>query len=900
MLIGREREHRLLHDLLAASATGSHVLVQGSRGAGKSALLRAFVEKASAQGRRVISAAGDRADPALGFASRLLTGSRTGQDTLSPQRLDEMVTAVLSGSEGRVAVALDDLHLADGASLQWLGRHLLRRPAVPVLATLRPQTAATPAALEVGALLPCFEHRIYLAPLTHEEIHCLLAAELGAEPTPAFVEACHHATAGIPGVVSEVASLARAHKLEPDDASAPMVPRLVPREVGRELLADIAAGGDESLRVALSAAVIADSCTPALLASVTGLPQSTVADRVHSLCREGIVKDSPHGPRFAAPAVAAALADEVPPSRRRELHTRAARHLLDIGAPWDALTPHLLHSRRGDQWVAEALLRAADEARSRDNDSAVACLRRALREPLADEVRAFVLLSLGEAELTRCAQSAVRSLRSGLRLSPTPDTREAAARSLACALFALNRYPEGIQVLRDAVRELRPGHPARALRTEIDLLYAQITYRESAGSVMTETAAVRSAAARQPATERSMAALLSLLSVMRDGSPEEALAHAETALADGVLPPGDESFVFTGAVLALAVAGRPEAALSVVDASVKALGKRGAGLALAYVRTLRVGVNFRLGNVVACIGDAQEAVTTLHAVGADCQANHSVALWADCLLKQGRPAEAQDLLDRYRLTGVLSQHWANDFATLVRGRVRLALGQPRQALADFLDSGERARARGMVNPAILPWRSEAALVCRTLGDLPRARELAEEELALAQGWGVPEYVGGALRAAGVVAGGAEGVRLLREAVAALEGTSARVLYAQALLDCGVMLADDRALTEARTHLQQAFNVADRSGASAIALAAENELRRSGYRPNGPDKPHGVEALTPSELRVAKMAAEGMTNRAIAGELFVELRTVELHLSRTYRKLGIAGRAGLGEALGSRG
>jgi DNA-binding NarL/FixJ family response regulator len=59
---------------------------------------------------------------------------------------------------------------------------------------------------------------------------------------------------------------------------------------------------------------------------------------------------------------------------------------------------------------------------------------------------------------------------------------------------------------------------------------------------------------------------------------------------------------------------------------------------------------------------------------------------------------------------------------------------------------------------------------------------------------------------------------------------------------------------------------------------------------------GVESLTPSELRVAGMAAEGKTNRAIAQDLFLTVKTIEAHLSSTYRKLDIASRSELPEAL----
>lgn len=87
------------------------------------------------------------------------------------------------------------------------------------------------------------------------------------------------------------------------------------------------------------------------------------------------------------------------------------------------------------------------------------------------------------------------------------------------------------------------------------------------------------------------------------------------------------------------------------------------------------------------------------------------------------------------------------------------------------------------------------------------------------------------------------------------------------------------------------------GAEPLAARAEDELRSTGARPRR-RAVTGLAALTPTELRVAKVAATGASNREIAQELFVTLATVETHLTRTYRKLDLAGRDGLAAALDS--
>lgn len=98
--------------------------------------------------------------------------------------------------------------------------------------------------------------------------------------------------------------------------------------------------------------------------------------------------------------------------------------------------------------------------------------------------------------------------------------------------------------------------------------------------------------------------------------------------------------------------------------------------------------------------------------------------------------------------------------------------------------------------------------------------------------------------------------------------------------------------------RHALDLAARCGARRLAARAREELTATGARPRR-DWRTGVDALTPSELRVVGLAAEGRSNREIAHELYVTLKTVEGHLSRAYTKLGIDGRSQLAEALGQR-
>ena len=79
-------------------------------------------------------------------------------------------------------------------------------------------------------------------------------------------------------------------------------------------------------------------------------------------------------------------------------------------------------------------------------------------------------------------------------------------------------------------------------------------------------------------------------------------------------------------------------------------------------------------------------------------------------------------------------------------------------------------------------------------------------------------------------------------------------------------------------------MAHRWGARRIAGQARAELVAAGAKPRR-DAITGRDALTASELRVARLAAEGKTNRQIAQSLFITTKTASAHLSRVYRKLG---------------
>jgi DNA-binding CsgD family transcriptional regulator len=231
-----------------------------------------------------------------------------------------------------------------------------------------------------------------------------------------------------------------------------------------------------------------------------------------------------------------------------------------------------------------------------------------------------------------------------------------------------------------------------------------------------------------------------------------------------------------------------------------------------------------------------------------------------------------------------------------RGRLALALGDRERGLADLRACAAAYDKLG-IGPTWAPWRSVLALAIQD-DDRKYAERLVREELELGQSSGVPEAEGVALRGMGLLEGGDSGVELLRASVATLETTEARLEHARSLVELGVALRRRHLRAEAREHLSAGLELAHRCGAERLLARARDELHAAGARPRRLAS-SGVEALTPSELRVARLAAGGDSNVEIAQQLYLSVKTIETHLSKAYSKLGLTGRgsrAQLGKAL----
>jgi DNA-binding CsgD family transcriptional regulator len=139
------------------------------------------------------------------------------------------------------------------------------------------------------------------------------------------------------------------------------------------------------------------------------------------------------------------------------------------------------------------------------------------------------------------------------------------------------------------------------------------------------------------------------------------------------------------------------------------------------------------------------------------------------------------------------------------------------------------------------------------------------------------------------------LELLVEAVSVLGRSPSLLARGHALFDLGAAQRRSGQITAARTPLREALQLAHEMGATVLEASARHELHATGARPRRAAR-SGADALTPTERRVAELAAQGLSNPQIAQALFVTSKTIQTHLAHAYRKLDIRSRHHLAHAL----
>ena len=300
------------------------------------------------------------------------------------------------------------------------------------------------------------------------------------------------------------------------------------------------------------------------------------------------------------------------------------------------------------------------------------------------------------------------------------------------------------------------------------------------------------------------------------------------------------------------------------------------------------------------IGEALEDLDQVRSQGWDGvgDLDHAAVLTTalDCRLARGDLSTAMThgealgvLLDRPGLTGATAHYG--------RGELSAAAGDSDLAAGHFARSG-RLLAGGHDDDGLLPWRVGAALAAVRLGHRREGAVLAREHLAVARAAQAPYAVALGLRTLASVDAHSDRTAMLREAQAVLAGVPAARLAAQIDTDlAGLLLLSGRPDADAAlVLLRGAEAYAGREELWPLQARVRRLLDRMG-EPARPVRGEALAALTAAERRVARLAADGLTNRQIADRLMVTVKAVEWHLSHIYRKLGIRSRTSLPASLG---
>ncbi len=929
-MLEREGElARLTGALLEAKAgNGSALSIEADAGLGKTTLLQAARRSATASQLTVLSARATELERDFPFAlvrqlfalqlavlpkterEALLEGagaaagalglnleSDSTHDSFAVLHALYWVTAGFA-ERGPLLLAIDDAHCADTASLSFLSFLLPRLEELPISLVIasRPNEPDTAEALRPLLDDPVVS-RLSPAPLSITATTRLLADELGREPQPGFVGACHEASGGNPFLLRELARTLAERGTDPTDDETEAASDMAPARVGRLVKGRLDRFSPEATRVAAAVAVLGDDYDLALVAELAGI-EADPARRAADELRSGSIFAKTESLRFAHPIVRNAVYSQLGVGERGHAHAEAAALLRERGgSPEEVSTQLVAAEPRGSRDAVETLVAAAGRSLADGAPrSAIAYLTRAMREPPPADLRPAVLEPLIIACFRAVDHSAWAAIESEveIEIERDPRLRTLWAIPLTRALAMHGRFEDAVSLLGDAVRiSAQQGDVELAFQLEAQLGTLAMVV-PSAPKVDLSGYAERidpgSPAGRLAASIEARRAFV-------DFDRARAITAAEHALGDdgAIFEEDPELMASVLAVMTLLIADEVDGARRASIRALEIARRRNTTPEVSRGFFLRGVMAAATGLLVDAEADLRQAADIARLAGVPPVTLAVSSALAEILIERDDLQAAEAELAAIGLaSGPMPENMLFSIALASRCHLRFERGEMEPALEDFHalsrlgDRYDVTSPSGLVMPIVVQ-----ALIA--IGEDEQAAELANRNLLFARRWGAPSGVAFALRGYALTRNGPERIGALEEAIALLENSPRQLLRAQVLLTLGEVLRREGRRREARSPLREAFELGRRCGGLRIAKRAHEELQASGekvrrYAPSGP------ESLTPSERRVADLAAEGLTNRQIAQTLFVTVKTVESHLRAAYMKLDIDSRARLPDAL----
>ncbi|WP_225848942.1 LuxR family transcriptional regulator [Streptomyces sp. HPF1205] len=929
----REEELSLLCELFhdAMKGRGRMAVVTGASGHGKSALLSAFAEYTSLFGAVHLSATASRAVQSVPFgvlgqffrSADLPAELRSRVADLSAQALPEAGDAAVGGAApeaippltfhrmglavddlveyvgGPLLLSVEDLQYADAASLQCLSAAVRRLHTARLLVVLNecPQPWPSGAMLEAELPREPLTRRIRLRPLSRHGVAALLDEHLGRTAPSAMSADCLRITGGNPLLVRRLIE----DTLGQEPGAAPRTLHVGPQF--EQAVLDCLYRCHPSVRVAAREAAVLDDPFAPMLIRLSELDPRSLTLALRNLTETGLLH---HDGRWRHPRARAAVLQGMTAEDRAALHTRAGTVLFKNGAPAIAVAHQLIAASNIDNdCAATVLLEAADESlHSGDITLALNCLALAHQYERSEEHHAATTAMLFRAEWRADPRAAARRVPALLDLA---GTGLLSGRDVTAPLESLMWFGQPQVALSTLDMLESQAHRAydsqavvllRFFRAMLAPLYPELGDLGAEADEGDGLVAPRAGAREQdggavhvvPACCGEVVA--AVVSVLRRGPNPQSVHLAEQVLGSCRLD--DSSFpMLSAAVVVLMLNGASDAAERWLAALAGSARKQAAPTWQALFEALAARLALQRGDARGAAERAQSALAAMPGTswGVLIGLPLSVLMEAEALL--GRPCGDPAHLRTTPPAPMFQTPLGLRFL-YARGRLLLAQGRPAAALDDLVAAGELAARWDMDVPALVPWRTEAARALLVLGEADRARELLTEQLALV---GPGEYLVRAATLRTLAAASAVGERgsLLADAVEAARHCGNPVELALALNDLGRHQLDLGQHGKGRAALRRARQLGDEQGVTLPGRIVPETADNGGGQAAAPTEAgdeHLVGRLSDAEMRVVTLAARGHSNRQIAAKLFVTVSTVEQHLTRVYRKLGIKRRSDL--------